>query len=97
MDNQPKIKIDFFEKLCALQCTTEEICGYLNCSEQYLKDWCRQTYNTDYYEVYRVKTTKGKIALRNIQFEMAKKSPTMAMYLGRIYLNQNDKEDKRRY
>lgn len=97
MNNQPKIGKDFFEKLCALQCTTDEICGALNCSEQYLRNWCKETYDADYNEVYRVKLTKGKITLRNIQFEMAKKSPTMAMYLGRIYLNQNDKDDKRRY
>lgn len=94
-----KINKEFFEKLCALQCNIQEICGACNCSEQQLKEWCEKTYGASYDEVYKVKSTKGKISLRNLQFKLAEKSPTMAIYLGKIYLNQEDKSEKnnRRY
>ncbi len=93
MNNQEiKINKDFFERLCALQCNTREICGACNCSEEQLRTWCKNTYNADYNDVYRVKSTKGKISLRNLQFKLAEKSPTMAIYLGKIYLGQDEKK-----
>ena len=92
MNQEIKINKDFFERLCALQCNTREICGACNCSEEQLRIWCRKTYNADYNDVYRVKATKGKISLRNLQFKLAEKSPTMAIYLGKIYLGQDDKK-----
>lgn len=94
-----KINKEFFEKLCALQCDIKEICGACNCTEEQLKGWCYQVYNATYDEVYKIKSTKGKISLRNLQFKLAEKSPTMAIYLGKIYLNQEDKTNKneRRY
>lgn len=94
MDRELRISKDFFEKLCALQCDIKEICGACNCTEEQLRNWCKQAYNADYNEVYRVKSTKGKITLRNLQFKLAEKSPTMAIYLGKVYLNQDDKTNK---
>lgn len=91
-----KINKEFFEKLCALQCEIKEICGACNCTEEQLKDWCFQTYNITLDEVYKVKSTKGKISLRNLQFKLAEKSPTMAIYLGKLYLNQEEKNEKNR-
>lgn len=95
MEKEIKISKDFFEKLCALQCSTYEICGACNCTVEQLKNWCKQAYNAEYEEVYRVKSTKGKISLRNLQFKLAEKSPTMAIYLGKIYLNQEEKQERR--
>lgn len=96
MNNDVRINKDFFEKLCALQCDTKEICGACNCSLEQLKNWCYQIYNASYEDVYKVKSTKGKISLRNLQFKLAEKSPIMAIYLGKVYLNQEDKTDKER-
>ncbi|MBQ8892529.1 MAG: hypothetical protein IJ068_06685 [Bacilli bacterium] len=90
MDKELKISKDFFEKLCALQCDIKEICGAFNCSEEQIRNWCKKTYNADFNDVYRVKSTRGKINLRNLQFKLAEKSPTMAIYLGKVYLNQDD-------
>lgn len=95
MKNEVKINKDFFEKLCALQCSTREICGICNCTFEQLQEWCYQVYKAKYDDVYSVKSTKGKVSLRNLQFKLAEKSPTMAIYLGRIYLNQDDKQEKR--
>lgn len=95
MNNEVKINKDFFEKLCALQCNTVEICGACNCTYDQLKNWCKNTYNIEYEEVYKAKRTKGKISLRNLQFKLAEKSPTMAIYLGKIYLNQTSVEEKK--
>ena len=35
---------DLFEALAALQCTTEEILGYIGTTEKKLESWCRKTY-----------------------------------------------------
>lgn len=91
MNEEIKIKKDVFEKLCALQCDIREIASTFGCSLEYLKNWCKQTYNEELEKVYSVKIAKGKISLRSLQFRLAEKSPTMAIYLGKIYLNQDDK------
>ena len=39
-----KLTKELFEELGALQCTTEEILGYIGTTEQKLDCWCRKTY-----------------------------------------------------
>lgn len=94
MNSENKISRDLFEKLCSLQCDTKEILGCFGVTVEQLNNWCLKTYNTTYENIYKIKSIKGKIALRNLQFKMAEKSPTMAIYLGKVYLNQDDKSNK---
>lgn len=89
---RPKKEIDKndFEKLCALQCTQEEICSWFDITDKTLQAWCKRTYNKGFSEVYAKKREKGKISLRRAQFRLAEKSASMAIFLGKNYLGQKD-------
>lgn len=92
MAGRPTKEIDAktFEKLCFLQCTLEEICGFLEVSDKTLYSWCKRTYGRQYSEVYAEKRQNGKISLRRAQFELAKRSASMAIFLGKNILGQRD-------
>lgn len=79
-----------FEKLCGLQCTKEEICGFFDVTDKTLESWCRRTYKAGFSEVFSQKRGVGKISLRRYQFELAKKNANMAIFLGKNYLGQKD-------
>jgi len=82
-------KIDF-EKLCALQCTQQEICDFFECDHKTLTKWCKRTYKKEYSQVYAEKRSGGKISLRRLQFRLAEKSAAMAIFLGKNILGQSD-------
>lgn len=90
---RPKKEIDKtdFEKLCALQCTQEEICSWFDVTDKTLQAWCKRTYKKGFSEVYAKKREKGKISLRRAQFRLAEKNAAMAIFLGKNYLGQSDK------
>lgn len=79
-----------FEKLCGLQCALDEIADWFDCSEDTIERWCKRTYKENFADVFAKKRGKGKIALRRAQFELAKKSAAMAIFLGKNYLGQTD-------
>lgn len=87
-----RIEIDQhqFEQLCFMQCTLGEIAGWFGCSEDTIQRWCKRTYRQTFGEVYAGKSQGGRISLRRAQFELAKKSPAMAIWLGKQYLGQSD-------
>ena len=89
---RPRIEIDqkIFENLCGIQCTQTEIADVLNVSVDTIERWAKRTYNEDYAEVYKKFSAKGKMSLRRYQFELAKKSTAMAIFLGKNYLGQRD-------
>ena len=91
---RPKKEIDkeTFEKLCGLQCTEEEICGFFDVTDKTLSGWCKRTYNCKFSEIYAKKRETGKISLRRAQFKLAEKSAAMAIFLGKNYLGQTDKQ-----
>jgi len=91
---RPRKEIDKreFEKLCMLQCTRTEICSWFNVSEPTLIDWCKRTYDgQDFLTVFNQKREGGKISLRRMQWQLAEKSPAMAIFLGKNHLGQTDK------
>lgn len=79
-----------FEKLCGLQCTKEEICDWFMISDKTLDRWIKELYDQSFSEVFRQKRSRGSVTLRRYQFTLAKKSATMAIWLGKQYLNQNE-------
>ena len=89
---QAQIKIDQkqFENLCKMQCTETEIMSWFDVSKDTLLRWCKDNYGTDFATVYGQKKEGGKIALRRYQLQQAEKNPTMAIWLGKQYLNQKD-------
>ena len=79
-----------FEKLCGLQCTKEEICGFFDVTDKTLERWCKRIYKQGFSEVFKQKRGAGKISLRRNQFELAKKNANMAIWLGKQYLDQRE-------
>lgn len=95
---RPRKEIDQkqFENLCGLQCTLEEIAGWFRCSEDTIQRWCIRTYKDGngkpqgFAVVFKKFSADGKISLRRAQFQLAKKSAAMAIFLGKQYLGQKD-------
>ena len=91
---RPKIEIDqtSFEKLCGLQCTKEEIASFLDCSEDKIERWCKETFNTTFAVVFKQKRRIGHVSLRRKQWEVAQTgNVTMLIWLGKQFLKQTDK------
>ena len=95
---RPQKEIDqkVFENLCGIQCTMKEILAVLDVSDKTLTDWCRRTYGKRFSEVFKLKRQKGLISLRRTQFHLAEKSAAMAIFLGKNYLGQSDKDEWQR-
>ena len=87
-----RVKKQFIE-LCRQQDTKDEICAVLDVTPKTLQRWCIETYGMGFSLVYKRMSSGGKSSLRKTQFRHAETSPSMAMYLGKIYLNQKEKED----
>ena len=85
-----------FENLCAIQCTMKEICAVLEVTDKPLTAWCRRTYGKSFSEIYAEKRLPGLVSLRRTQFRMAEKSAAMAIFLGKNYLGQTDKDNWQR-
>ena len=91
MPRPPKeIDQEDFEKLCGLQCTKSEICGWFAVTDKTLENWCKRTYKRGFSEVFNEKREAGKISLRRAQFHLAQKNAAMAIWLGRNYLGQSE-------
>lgn len=92
---RPKIDIDAqqFESLCVMQCTLDEIAGFFRCSEDTIERWCKREYKMNFAEVFKQKRAGGRISLRRFQFRLAETNPTMAIWLGKQWLGQSDKQE----
>lgn len=80
-----------FENLCGLQCTYDEICSWFDVTDKTLNSWCKRTYGKTFSEVFAEKRGHGKISLRRMQWQLAAKSPAMAIFLGKNILGQADR------
>lgn len=90
MGKKKEIDQTQFEKLCALQCTEAEICGWFDVTDKTLSSWCKRTYNESFSEVFRKKRGLGAISLRRMQWRLAEKNAAMAIFLGKNILGQSD-------
>ena len=92
---RPRKEIDQgeFEKLCGLQCTKEEICGWFDITDKTLEAWCRREYKQGFSEIFAKKRGIGKISLRRMQWQLAAKSAPMAIFLGKNFLGQTDRQE----
>ena len=85
-----------FAKLCRLQCTLPEIADFFDCSEDTIQNWCKANYVDDdgnpmtFSAIYKKLSSGGKRSLRRYQFDLAKTNATMAIWLGKQWLNQRD-------
>lgn len=85
-----KISQQQFEALCAIQCTIEEICAVLDVDDKTLTKWCKNTYKKSFSEIFAIKRQNGKASLRRMQWKLAEKNPSMAIFLGKNILGQRD-------
>lgn len=80
-----------FEKLCTLQCTLEEVCGWFGVQDDTLNKWCRENYEgRTFSEVFAEKRVAGKISLRRSMLQLASKNATMAIFLAKNWLGMSD-------
>lgn len=95
---RPRAEIDQgqFEKLCSLMCTETEIADFFGVSVDTVDRWCKRTYGAGFAESYNKKSSKGKIALRRYQLQLAEKNAAMAIFLGKQWLGQKEKENSER-
>jgi len=92
---RPRIEIDWdeFDKLCKLQCTLAEIAGWFDCSEDTIENRVKEVHGVTFSDFYTKKKSKGKISLRRTQWKMAETNATMALWLGKQYLDQKDRSE----
>lgn len=93
---RPKIQINWeeFEKLCSLHCTLVEIAEWFKCSEDTIERAVQREYKTTFAEIYKKKSSRGKVSLRRRQYEIALSgNVTMLIWLGKQCLDQKDKHD----
>ena len=92
---RPQIKINWeeFDKLCAMQCTKEEIACWFKCSDDTIERAVKREKKEGFAVYYNKKRVGGKISLRRSQFKLADKYPAMAIWLGKQILGQKDKQE----
>lgn len=94
---RPKKKISkkMFEELCSIQCTRDEICAVLDVTDKTLNTWVKETYGKEstFSAIYQQKRDGGKTSLRRKQWLMSEKNVAMAIWLGKQYLGQSDKQE----
>lgn len=83
---RPATVIDWqlVESLAGIMCTQEEIAAVIGIDLRTL------TRNENFRPIYEKGRENGKKSLRRIQWEHAKKSSAMAIWLGKQYLGQRD-------
>jgi len=82
-----------FEKLCHMLCTTGEIAAYFEMCRDTLYDAVKREYCEDFSTIYAEKKKGGRISLRRKQHQLAERSAAMAIFLGKNYLGQSDKQE----
>ena len=92
---RPRIEIDeeAFKKLCGIQCTLDEIASFFNCSPDTIERWCKRELKITFAEAFKKHSANGKISLRRWQFKMAEHNVSMAIWLGKQYLGQTEKQE----
>jgi hypothetical protein len=86
---RPKFIIDYetVKKLASIFCTQEEIAAVLGCSVDTLYR------DKEFSGVYKKGLETAKASLRRKQFALADRNPAMAIFLGKNYLGQSDRQE----
>ena len=86
---------NMFEQLCGIHCTQSEIASMLKVHPDTLRDNAIKQYGgDDFSTIYKKFQENGKCSLRRNQFAMSKTNASMAIWLGKQYLGQKDKEEE---
>ena len=93
---RPTISVNWEEvnRLCAIQCTAEEIASVLAISVDTLSRRCVTDHKISFAEYIKKNSGEGKTSLRRAQFRLALNgNATMLVWLGKQYLGQTDKQE----
>jgi hypothetical protein len=93
VDGRPKLEINFeiVKKLCAIQCTGEEIAGVIGVSYDTVVARIQEEYGITFPEYIKRHSPDGKVSLRRKQYQVAMNgNATMLIWLGKQYLNQRE-------
>jgi len=97
--HRPKIEIDWdlFENLCRIQCTLEEMMGFLKCSEDTIERAVKRNYKRPFADVIKDLKADGRASLRRTQWVNAMKgNVVMQIWLGKQHLDQRDSPEEYR-
>lgn len=94
---RPTIDIDWnqFKKLCALKPTLRELASYFDCSEDTIERRCEEQYGKVFAEVFKDFSSHGNLSLRRNQMKLSEKNASMAMWLGKQWLGQEDPDSRK--
>jgi len=93
-----KIDIDWdeFERLCAFQCTAEELALWFNCSKDIIERRVKERYNMTYAAVMAQKGVEGKVSIRRGLFQLGRKGNLGALiWLSKQHLGFADKMEQK--
>lgn len=95
-NGRPRKQIDEkqFDKLCAMQCSEEEIADFFDCDPDTINAWCKRTFGQTFSEVFKQKRAKGKVSLRASGFKMAQSNPSVHIFYAKNYLGMTDKVEQ---
>lgn len=81
---------DQIRKLCAMQCTREEIASFVGCGSDTLNDCSKKDFECTFTVLMNKWREGGLCSLRRKQWMLADKNAAMAIFLGKQYLGQTD-------
>src|SRR6266849_10585251 len=83
-----EIDLKELERLCAIQCTDEEIAAWFNVSTRTIE---RRRLEPEFAEVMDRGRAKGRISVRRLQMKLLEQgNATMGVWLGKQILGQTD-------
>jgi len=84
---------DDVKKLAHIQCTTYEIASFLDTSVDTMNYRSKENFGRTFAEMVKEWALSGRCSLRRMQWKIAERSATMAIFLGKNMLGQADKVD----
>ncbi|MGD2065729.1 MAG: hypothetical protein PVI43_00985 [Candidatus Bathyarchaeota archaeon] len=79
------------KRLAHIQCTCGEIAAFLDCNVDTLNNRAKEKFDATIGEKVKEWAESGKCSLRRMQWKLAERSATMAIFLGKNMLGQSDK------
>lgn len=81
-----------FDKLCAMQCTLEEIAAWFECATDTIEKRVLERYGVDFSVVFARKRKSGYVSLRRAMFQNALgMQPAVQIFLAKNLLDMKDK------
>jgi hypothetical protein len=81
-----------FQKLCEMQCTQQEIASFFDMTIETLNKRVKEKHSVTFLEYFKKYKDIGRISLRRKQHHLATNDSRMAIFLGKNYLGQSDKQ-----